>query len=285
MAEVTEGTDPDEPASTSEEEKNAEEQRDASSKEERNASSDDESDAPSDAPPPPPVGLAPSRRVGAGRPGVGLRGLHPVTRLRLAVASGAVLFAVVLFAACGGCGKRVPGEKDTTAAAQASAVAPDAGRAITLELDAASLRDPLLWGSAKDGDVEDLAELAAHEGAMGLVEATTEPALRPTALRAMGYARGWAQLPLLAKVASGKNDDEARLALEATLELAARPRRSEDPEDAEELREGCDTLLVLARDVARPRARRVAAVRALRMMPCPPGKAGPEELPTDVDAK
>jgi hypothetical protein len=210
-----------------------------------------------------------------------LRSLDPVVRLRLGLAGGALLTSVITFATCGGCGKLAPGGKDTTVAALPGAV--DGGRSV-LEVDAAALRDPLLWSNAKDGDSEDLATLAAHEGAMGLVEATTEASLRPTAIRAMGYARGWAQLPFLGKASTGNDDDEARLALDATLELAARPRRSEDPEDAEELREGCDLLGALARDVARPRPRRIAAVRALRMMPCPPRKAG-DELPTDVDAK
>ena len=100
----------------------------------------------------------------------------------------------------------------------------------------------------------------------------------------MGYARGWAQLPFLVKTAAAKDDDEARVALDAVLELATRPRRAEDPEDASELREGCDALTALARDTKRPRPRRVAAVRALRMMTCPPLDAG-EALPNDVDTK
>jgi hypothetical protein len=58
--------------------------------------------------------------------------------------------------------------------------------------------------------------------------------------------------------------------------------RAEDPEDAEELRDGCERLTVLATDATRPRPRRVAAVRALRMMPCPAIDGG---LPTDLDAR
>jgi hypothetical protein len=63
-------------------------------------------------------------------------------------------------------------------------------------------------------------------------------------------------------------------------ELAARPRRSEDVEDVEELREGCQKLGALARDVAKAKERRIGAIRALRMMPCPT-----LELPGDLDAK
>lgn len=207
------------------------------------------------------------------------KALEPSARLRLALA--VVVVVVATFAACTACGRRAPGGPEATAAREAG----DGGAAAErLVEDAAALRAPIAWESANAGEAEDLAALAVDEGAMGLVEAAAEPALRGTAIRAMGYARGWAQLPFLARVASGRDDDEARLALDATLELAARPRSSEDPEDEGELREGCVGMLTLARDVARPRPRRVAAVRALRMLPCPPEASG-EALPADVDAK
>jgi hypothetical protein len=214
----------------------------------------------------------------------GLEGLGRRARLRLAIAGGGLLVAIVTFATCGGCGKRSPGGGDTTAArASADAEAPPASKA-AFAGDAAALRDVLMWRSANGGDVEDLTTLAVHEGAIGLVEAASDPELRLTAIKAMAYARGWAQLPFLTKAASGKNDEEARLALESAVELATRPRRAEDPEDADELREGCDALSRLARDTTRPRPRRVASVRALRMLPCPPPPNG-EGLPSDVDAK
>lgn len=199
-------------------------------------------------------------------------------KIRLVLGGGAVLSVVCVFAACGACGKRSPGGGDTTVAALADgAVSPKEGT-----LDAAMQRDPLLWSHAKTGEEEDLTALAAHEGAAGLIEAASDPSLRPTAIRSMGFARGWAQLPFLARAAGGTDDDEAQLALTATLELAIRPRTAEDPEDADELREGCDLLTALARDTARPRPRRVSSVRALRMMPCPPPS---EPLPSDVDTK
>ncbi|MCW5834820.1 MAG: hypothetical protein KIS78_20615 [Labilithrix sp.] len=214
--------------------------------------------------------------------GLDPRTLDPRVRLRLALAGGGAVLAVALFATCGGCGKRPPAGDAATAAKQAggdaSAPAPEARE------DAETLRDPRMWARAMEGELEDLATLATHEGAIGLVEATTDPALRPTAIRAMAYAPGWAQLPYLAKAARAKDDEEARLALESTVELAARPRRAEDPEDAEELREGCDGLTGLARNPARPRSRRILAIRALRMMPCPPAADG-EALPTDLDAR
>lgn len=214
-----------------------------------------------------------------------LRDLNPRSRVRIAFAGGALLVAVAMFAACGACGRRSPGGGDTTATANTSTTsAASSVQAKHLAVDASALRDALLWGNAKDGDTEDLMTLAAHEGAMGLVEAADDAALRPTAIRAMAYARGWAQLPLLTKAAAGKSDEEARLALESTIELAARPRRAEDPEDAQELREGCDALVALARDGARTKERRVGALRAVRMMPCPPRKPE-DDLPSELDAK
>lgn len=214
-------------------------------------------------------------------PSAWLRSLSPAVRLRVVAAAFAIVVTIVGFAACVGCGKRPAGGEDATSARGVASVAPKQGAGA--DASAVTLRDPLVWQNAKDGEVEDLATLAAHEGAAGLVEATSETTLRPTAIRAMGYARGWAQLPFLAKVASGKDEEEARLALDATLELSLRPRRAEDPEDAEELGEGCGGLLALARDVKGARPRRVAAIRALRMMPCPP--ADTKEIPTDLDTK
>ena len=143
-----------------------------------------------------------------------------------------------------------------------------------------AVRDVAMWTSARAGGAEDLLSLATHEGAAGLVEAAADPDLRATALRAMGFARGWAQLPYLAEAAAGTADDDALVALDSVSALASRPRRSEDVEDAEELREGCEKLGALARDAARPRDRRIGAIRALRMMPCPK-----QEIPTGLDAR
>ena len=212
-----------------------------------------------------------------------VRNLEPRVRFRLMLALFASLAAMATFAACGGCGKRMPAG-EVTAAAHAAGDAAAAASGALVDADAFAVANRLMWSGAEDGECEDLAALAVHEGAMGLVEATSIPELRETALKAMGYAAGFAQLPFLAKVAGGKNDDEARLALAATVELAARPRRAEDVEDADELREGCEGLFALARDKARPKWRRASAVRALRMMPCPPSLSD-EGLPSDVDAK
>jgi hypothetical protein len=210
--------------------------------------------------------------------------LSPLARKRIPVVACFFLGGLIAFAACGGCGRRNGGEDTTAASASASAASASASSAASLALivDASKLRDPLLWKHAMNGDVEDLTALATHEGAAGLVEAaSSDKELRPTAIRAMGYARGWAQLPFLAKTANGKDDEEAKLALDGAIELSSRPRRlSEDNEDAEELKEGCESLGALAKDSVRPRGRRIAAIRALRMMPC-----NLKDIPTDLDAK
>lgn len=213
--------------------------------------------------------------------------LGPRARLSIAVGGAGVLLTVLTFAACGACGKRFPPGSDPSGAGAQLDGDAAVGTTAAREPDASSLRDPLLWEHAREGDPEDLAALAAHEGAMGLVEAASDPGLRKTSVRAMGYARGWAQLPYLAKLATGKDEGDATAALEATVELATRPRRAEDPEDADELREGCASLLRLARDDKRARSQRVPAIRALRMLPCPPDAegGGGGELPRDVDTK
>ena len=199
---------------------------------------------------------------------------------RTRVAGAALLIAALAggaWAACSACGKSPAGGVNSAS----TSTAPPVNRtSVSPEAGAAAVRDVAMWTSAREGTTEDLASLATHEGAAGLVEAASEPELRPTALRAMGFAPGWAQLPFLTTAASGKSEDEARLALASVLELAERPRRSEDVEDVEELGEGCAKLLALAREASQPRERRVGAIRALRMMPCPK-----QDLPADLDAK
>jgi len=191
-------------------------------------------------------------------------------------AGGAAVVVVALFATCGAC-KKSGGTAGPTSASASASGSPRA--AAPREAPRAPIDDKM-WAAAKDGEEEDLATLAAHEGAAGLVETASKDAeLRPTAIRAMAYARGWAQLPYLVTAASG-NDADAKAAMDAIEQLAARPRRSEDVEDAAELAEGCEKLVVLAKDAQRDRARRIGAIRSLRMMPCP--KA---DLPTDLDAR
>ncbi len=143
-----------------------------------------------------------------------------------------------------------------------------------------------LWTRAKGFEADDLARLADHEGAGGLVtRASAEPAWRPTAIRAMAFAPepgAFEELPWLARNARTESDPEAAAALDSVIDLAARPRRAIDPEDAAELREGCDLLLALAKDAQAPRARRIASVRALRML-SDRGCVKASDVPSDLD--
>lgn len=207
-----------------------------------------------------------------------VKGLQP--RVRLALAGFGVLVIALVFATCGAC--RRTSDKPTTTASSASPSAVTSGPAIRAAAADAGAMDPLMWSHARKGDIESLQTLAVHEGAFALVEvAQADAALRPIAIKAMAYAAGWAQMPFLARCAAAADDDEARLALDSIHELAARRRTPVDVEDTEELSEGCAALISVAKDAGKPRARRVAAVRALRMMPCPK----PEDIPTEVDAK
>ncbi len=134
-----------------------------------------------------------------------------------------------------------------------------------------------LWNQAVTGDEQDLASLAALEGAQGLVEGSESPTYRLVALRAMAFAEGWAQLPRLA-AAAASGGPEAAAALDSVATLAARPRRQSDGEDAEELAAGCAALVSIAERSSQEA--RVAAVRALRMLPCRTHIAS-----TDVDTR
>jgi hypothetical protein len=156
---------------------------------------------------------------------------------------------------------------------------------------AAPAPDPVLeelWAQAKGGEAGDLARLADREGESGLVErAQVDPASRQTALRAMAFAPepgAFAGLPFLAEAARGADEAQAEVALQSAIDLAARPRRAIDPEDAAEMKAGCDSLLALANDPKASRARRVNSIRALRML-ADRGCVDLRALPTDLDAR
>jgi hypothetical protein len=181
-----------------------------------------------------------------------------------------------------GCG-RGPRANPTTGPATGRGEEPDAEAAALGPMDE---RERAQWTAAKDGDAEELMRLADSIGCEGLRQrAQEEDAItRAIAIRAMRYCRDFLELPWLARVATGPNDGEARLALEAAVELAARPRRATDPEDGLELREGCSELLALARSTKQPRERRVLAVGALRML-AERGCVARTEIPAELDAR
>ena len=204
----------------------------------------------------------------------------PVRREVAVAAGGAVLAAVGLFAACGACGRATTSTPAGGAAAARQGDGEGTASGREGEGNARAAHEDRRWALAKDGEDEDLATLAVYEGALGLVEGASDPDLRATAIRAMAFARGWAQVPYLATIAGGKDEGDAKLALASLGALGVRPRASEDAEDAAELAEGCALLVTLARASDRDRGRRVGAIRAVRSMPCPPA-----ELPAELDAK
>jgi hypothetical protein len=191
----------------------------------------------------------------------------------------AVLLVTLVAAFVAGCGKNA-------ASADAGALAGD-GAVSANGADAAEPMDPreaAAWEAARGGEQEELMRLVDLVGCDRLHELAERPELRATAIAAAGYCGDFSELPWLARLGVRGNDADAQGALGAVVELAARPRRSTDPEDAEELHEGCEELLRLARDVGQPRERRVLAIRGLRML-SERGCVKRADIPGDLDAK
>ena len=140
------------------------------------------------------------------------------------------------------------------------------------------------WGRAQAGADEDRMRLVDLVGCEGLRERAEVPARRSTAIRAMSFCPDFSELPWLASVATSGHDDEAADALDAIVDQAARPRRPTDAEDGQELFAGCQSLLDLSRSSGQPPARRVVAVRALRML-SERGCVKRADIPSDLDAK
>jgi hypothetical protein len=105
-----------------------------------------------------------------------------------------------------------------------------------------------------------------------------------TALAALAYAEDFTPLPFLAGVASTGTDAEAARALASVESLAALSPRTRDPEDALELREGCDRLAALARQADAAKGRRARAVSILRMLALA-GFIKEDAIPVDLDPK
>jgi hypothetical protein len=188
------------------------------------------------------------------------------------------------------CGKSTAQSASTPSAVVPSAGSSDATGASAAADDGAlppmDAREAAQWAaaSAKDAEPEELARLADLVGCEGLRERGEDPERRGTAIRAMKYCRDFSELPWLAQVAASGTDDDARAALDGVIELAARPRRATDPEDADELHVGCGALLDLARGAERPKERRVLAIRALRML-VDRGCVKKADIPTELDAR
>jgi len=195
-----------------------------------------------------------------------------------------LIFLFILFVSA--CGK---GKATTAAAPSGSSATSEVDAVAAAESDDGAVpmdaREGAQWAAAKEGDPEELMRLADLVTCTGLHERSVQqPDLRPTALAAARYCRDFSELPWLAQVGTEGSDADARAALEAIDDLAARPRRSVDPDDADELHTGCAALLTLARTADRPRDRRVLAIRALRML-TDYGCVKRPDIPTDLDAK
>lgn len=186
---------------------------------------------------------------------------------------------VMSMAAVAACGRhaRAGGAADSSAAVAQAVGEQEAGPPM-------DPREAEAWLRAGQGDDGDLARLADLVGCEGLRERAVASQLRPIAIRAMASCRDFSVLPWLAQIAATGEDAEAADALETIVDQAARPRRAVDPEDADDLSEGCRELLALAKAKSRPRVRRVAAIRALRML-ADRGCVNRAEVPVEFDAK
>lgn len=183
-----------------------------------------------------------------------------------------------------GCGKRTP-PSTSAAAVRGSEVV--GGGEIEDEGGADLPTDPRevdAWTRAERGGDDDRMRLVDLVGCDRLREEAANPKLRATAIQSMAYCRDFSALPWLAGVAASAHGDEGIDALDAIVEQAARPRKSTDPDDADELADGCHRLLALSRTPQQPRARRVRAIRALRML-AERGCVNRADIPSDLDAK
>ncbi len=147
------------------------------------------------------------------------------------------------------------GSKASGGATQRDAAAGDAPPA---ESDA--------WRAASSLASEDLGRLALREGSSGLVTGATTPELRRVAAHALAFAEDLESLPFLAEVAGGTDAELALVAAESAVVLAARPRTSVDPEDALEVREGCDRLRAIVGSKDKPKPLRIKVARVLSML-------------------
>ncbi|HEX7666293.1 MAG TPA: hypothetical protein VF407_17325 [Polyangiaceae bacterium] len=188
------------------------------------------------------------------------------------------LAIVTTLSACGSCSKN----------ASSGSLVTDAGEnhALAALFEAGPTPDEdVLWSTAASGDPDDLARLADREGSADLArEGAADPARRGTAVKALAYGEGYAGLPFLAQIAAGADAAQAADAADSIDALSGRVRTAEDPEDALELRAGCDAITATAKDTTKAKPVRIALVRALRKW-ADLGCAKPEEIPSDLDVK
>jgi len=138
-----------------------------------------------------------------------------------------------------------------------------------------------LWARAAEGAEEDVMRLARTLGPGGLADGATTKETTLLAARAMAHTDGLAALPWLADKAAAGDAEIALEAAESAVRLAARGRDQRDPEDAEEMREGCTKLLALAKGSA-PKALKIKAIRAMRLL-ADRGCQKADDIPKDFD--
>ncbi len=172
----------------------------------------------------------------------------------------------------------------TTAASGSSEARPIEAGADDDAVTPMDARESDAWARAQDGGDDDDIRLADLVGCTGLRERAGDARLRRTAVRAMAQCQDFSELPWLADLGSRGSDAEALEALDTITAQSARVRRATDPEDADELHEGCAELLTLARTATQPAPRRVRAIRALRML-SERGCVKRADIPADLDAK
>ncbi len=172
-----------------------------------------------------------------------------------------LIVALVLIA---GCGKKDAAPQAALSTATGAAPSASTGRAS----DAGAEGEPPIdaWSAAASLEPEDLSRLALREGSAGIVAGATSDARRKIAVHALAFGEDLDALPFLGEVAAGADASLALAAADTAGVLASRRRMAVAPEDALEVREGCDRLLAVAKDAAKPRPLRLKVLRALRML-------------------
>lgn len=138
-----------------------------------------------------------------------------------------------------------------------------------------------LWSRAAEGAEEDVIRLARTLGPTGLADGATTKETNRLAAKAMAYTEGLAGLAWLADKAAGEDTELALEAAESAVRLAARGRDQNDPEDVEEMREGCKKLLAVSKGSA-PKPLKIKAIRAMRLL-ADRGCQKVEDIPKDFD--
>ena len=184
--------------------------------------------------------------------------------------------AVLFFSSLVAC--RGKGESTTDAA-------PPPSLARETPKESERLKDDL-WRRATEGDALDLARLADREGAGGLLEGLEEGgAVGLAALAALPYAAD-AEMAYqrLGEIVRQLDPKETVPVLAAIHQMAARPRRQQEPLDPPGLRSCADALMVVATQKSLAKNLRVPAISALRLL-VDRGAVSMAAIPTDLDAR